>query len=126
LELVVIALRQSDRERPVIRPALFTTDRESLVSQEDVDRVIEVIGGIEPARSLILSALQHGASVVTANKALLAEDGATLFAAAEKAQRDLYFEASVAGAIPILRPLRESLAGDKVRRVLGLVNGNTN
>ena len=88
--------------------------------------MIEVIGGIEPARTLILTALEHGASVVTANKALLAEDGATLFAAAEKAGRDLYFEAAVAGAIPILRPLRESLAGDRVRRVLGIVNGTTN
>jgi homoserine dehydrogenase len=85
-----------------------------------------VIGGIEPSRSLILTALENGASVVTANKALLAEDGSTLFAAAEKAGRDLYYEAAVAGAIPILRPLRESLAGDKVRRVLGIVNGTTN
>ena len=88
--------------------------------------MVEVIGGIEPARSLILTALENGASVVTANKALLAEDGSTLFAAAEKADRDLYFEAAVAGAIPILRPLRESLAGDQVRRVLGIVNGTTN
>ena len=85
-----------------------------------------MIGGIEPARSLILSALEHGASVVSANKALLAEDGSTLFAAAEKAGRDLYYEAAVAGAIPILRPLRESLAGDQVTRVLGIVNGTTN
>ncbi len=85
-----------------------------------------MIGGIEPARSLILSALENGASVVTANKALLAEDGPTLFEAAEKAGRDLYYEAAVAGAIPILRPLRESLAGDTVTRVLGIVNGTTN
>jgi homoserine dehydrogenase len=85
-----------------------------------------VIGGIEPARSLILAALENGASVVTANKALLAEDGPTLFEAAEKAGRDLYYEAAVAGAIPILRPLRESLAGDRVTRVLGIVNGTTN
>jgi homoserine dehydrogenase len=88
--------------------------------------VVEVIGGIEPARSLILAALENGASVVTANKALLAEDGPTLFEAAEKAGRDLYYEAAVAGAIPILRPLRESLAGDRVTRVLGIVNGTTN
>ena len=88
--------------------------------------MIEVIGGLEPARGLILSALEHGASVVTANKALLAEDGPTLFAAAEKYERDLYFEAAVAGAIPILRPLRESLAGDDVTRVMGIVNGTTN
>jgi homoserine dehydrogenase len=91
-----------------------------------VDLAIEVIGGIEPARSLILAALESGASVVTANKALLAEDGSTLFEAAEKAGRDLYYEAAVAGAIPILRPLRESLAGDTVTRVLGIVNGTTN
>ena len=84
------------------------------------------MGGIEPARSLILAAMAAGSSIVTANKALLAEDGATLHAAAEKHGVDLYYEASVAGAIPLLRPLRESLAGDKVRRVLGIVNGTTN
>ena len=105
---------------------LLTTDAAGLVARDDVDLVIEVIGGIEPARTLILSALEHGKSVVTANKALLAEDGPTLFEAAEKAERDLYYEAAVAGAIPILRPLRESLAGDRVTRVLGIVNGTTN
>ena len=96
------------------------------MARDDVDVVVEVIGGIEPARGLILAALEHGASVVTANKALLAEDGATLFEAAEKHGVDLYYEAAVAGAIPLLRPLRESLAGDRVRRVLGIVNGTTN
>jgi homoserine dehydrogenase len=127
IELVGVAVRRPEHPREVeVPPELLTTDAEALVAREDVDLVVEVIGGIEPARSLILSALENGASVVTANKALLAEDGATLFAAAEKAQRDLYFEASVAGAIPILRPLRESLAGDRVRRVLGIVNGTTN
>jgi homoserine dehydrogenase len=85
-----------------------------------------VIGGIEPARTLILSALAHNASVVTANKALLAEDGATLFSAAEQARADLYFEAAVAGAIPIIRPLRESLVGDEITSVIGIVNGTTN
>jgi homoserine dehydrogenase len=119
-------VRHDDRERPGIDAALFTTDGESLVSREDVDLVIEVIGGVEPARSLILTALQHGASVVTANKALLAEDGATLFAAAEQAGVDLYFEAAVAGAIPIIRPLRESLVGDEITSVIGIVNGTTN
>jgi homoserine dehydrogenase len=88
--------------------------------------VVEVIGGIEPARSLILDAMAAGAGVVTANKALLAEDGPTLFRAAAEHGVDLYFEAAVAGAIPLLRPLRESLAGDRVRRVLGIVNGTTN
>ncbi|HET7689391.1 MAG TPA: homoserine dehydrogenase [Nocardioidaceae bacterium] len=126
LELAGVAVRRPDAKRDVEVPAhLLTTDAAALVAS-GVDVVIEVIGGIEPARSLILSALEHGASVVTANKALLAEDGSTLFAAAEKAARDLYFEAAVAGAIPILRPLRESLAGDRVRRVLGIVNGTTN
>jgi homoserine dehydrogenase len=126
LELVGIAVRQYVRERPGIDPGLLTTDGEALVSRDDVDLVIEVIGGIEPARSLILTALQHGASVVTANKALLAEDGATLFAAAEQAGVDLYFEATVAGAIPIIRPLRESLVGDEITSVIGIVNGTTN
>jgi homoserine dehydrogenase len=126
VELAGVAVRRADAKRDVDVPeGLLTTDAEALVAS-GVDVVVEVIGGIEPARTLILSALEHGASVVTANKALLAEDGATLFAAAEKAGRDLYFEAAVAGAIPILRPLRESLAGDRVRRVLGIVNGTTN
>ncbi|GAA3665883.1 homoserine dehydrogenase [Nocardioides ginsengisoli] len=127
VELVGVAVRRLDAPREVDVPAdLLTTDAAALVAREDVDVVIEVIGGIEPARTLILSALENGASVVTANKALLAEDGPTLFQAAEKAGRDLYYEAAVAGAIPILRPLRESLAGDKVTRVLGIVNGTTN
>ena len=113
VELVGVAVRRLDAPREVEVPdGLLTTDAEALVARDDVDLVVEVIGGIEPARSLILAALENGASVVTANKALLAEDGPTLFEAAEKAGRDLYYEAAVAGAIPILRPLRESLAGD--------------
>ncbi len=127
VELVAVAVRRIDAPREVEVPAgLLTTDAAGTVVRDDVDLVVEVIGGIEPARSLILSALEHGASVVSANKALLAEDGPTLFEAAEKAGRDLYYEAAVAGAIPILRPLRESLAGDRVTRVLGIVNGTTN
>jgi homoserine dehydrogenase len=127
VELAGVAVRRIDAPREVDVPAgLLTTDAAGLVARDDIDLVIEVIGGIEPARSLILAALENGASVVTANKALLAEDGPTLFEAAEKAGRDLYFEAAVAGAIPILRPLRESLAGDRVTRVLGIVNGTTN
>ena len=86
LELMGIAVRREDRDRPGIDPTLFTTDAEALVRREDVDLVIEVIGGIEPALALILAALRHGASVVTANKALLAEDGAALFEAAEQAR----------------------------------------
>ena len=127
VQLVGVAVRRIDAPREVEVPeGLLTTDAAGLVARDDVDVVVEVIGGIEPARSLILAALESGASVVTANKALLAEDGPTLFEAAEKAGRDLYYEAAVAGAIPILRPLRESLAGDRVTRVLGIVNGTTN
>ena len=128
LELAGIAVRRPDRDRGnvPVDASLFTADAQALVSRGDIDIVIEVIGGIEPARSLILAALEAGASVVTANKALLAQDGATLFTAADKHGVDLYYEAAVAGAIPILRPLRESLAGDRVRRVLGIVNGTTN
>lgn len=122
-----VAVRRLDAPRDADVPAgLLTTDAATLVARDDVDIVVEVIGGIEPARTLILSALESGASVVTANKALLAEDGATLFEAAEKAGRDLYYEAAVAGAIPILRPLRDSLAGDRVTKVIGIVNGTTN
>jgi homoserine dehydrogenase len=127
VRLVGVGVRRIDAPREIdVPPDLLTTDAADLVARDDVDVVIEVIGGIEPARSLILSALENGASVVTANKALLAEDGPTLFEAAEKAGRDLYYEAAVAGAIPIVRPLRESLAGDRVTRVLGIVNGTTN
>ncbi len=130
VELVGVAVRRPDLQRDLggyqVPRELLTTDAAGLAGRDDVDLVVEVIGGIEPARSLILGALESGASVVTANKALLAEDGSALFAAAEKAGRDLYFEAAVAGAIPILRPLRESLAGDRVTRVVGIVNGTTN
>ncbi|MBC7373900.1 MAG: homoserine dehydrogenase [Frankiales bacterium] len=127
LEIAGIAVRRLGRARDVDVPEeLFTTDAGGLVARDDVDLVVEVIGGLEPARSLILAALTAGKSVVTANKALLAEDGATLHAAAAEHGADLYYEASVAGAIPLLRPLRESLAGDQITRVTGIVNGTTN
>jgi homoserine dehydrogenase len=127
LELVGIGVRDLALERryPVPRD-LLTDDLSGLVASSSVDVVVEVMGGIEPARSLLLTALRRGASVVTANKALLAEYGAELYEAADEAGGDLYFEAAVAGAIPLLRPLRESLAGDNVNRVLGIVNGTTN
>ncbi len=127
LEVAGVAVRRPGRARAVaVDPALITTDAMALVTRPDTDIVVEVIGGIEPARSLLLAALKAGKSVVTANKALLAEDGATLHEAARAGGADLYYEASVAGAIPLLRPLRESLAGDAVRQVLGIVNGTTN
>jgi homoserine dehydrogenase len=126
LELAGIAVRRISHPRPGVDPALLTTDAVGLATRPDVDIVIEVIGGIEPARSLILAAMESGKSVVTANKVLLAEHGEQVHAASRAFSTDLYYEAAVAGAIPILRPLRESLAGDKVHRVLGIVNGTTN
>ncbi|MEV4512550.1 homoserine dehydrogenase [Dactylosporangium sp. NPDC049525] len=127
LELVGVAVRRAGRTRDLpIDPALFTTDALGLVKRDDVDVVVEVVGGIEPARTWLLEALHGGKSVVTANKALLGEDGATLHKAAAEAGADLYFEASVAGAIPLLRPLRDSLHGDRITRVTGIVNGTTN
>ncbi len=127
LELAGIAVRRLGKRRDLDVPeSLFTTDADALVARDDVDLVVEVIGGIEPARTLLVAALRAGKGVVTANKALLAEDGATLHAAALEGGADLYYEASTAGAIPILRPLRESLAGDDVSRVIGIVNGTTN
>jgi homoserine dehydrogenase len=125
LELAGIAVRRPNRH-PDVPADLLTTDAASLVVREDIDLVVEVIGGIEPVRSLLLSALNAGKSVVSANKALLAEDGASLHAAATANGVDLYYEAAVAGAIPLLRPLRESLAGDRITRVMGIVNGTTN
>jgi homoserine dehydrogenase len=124
VELTGIAVRRPNKHREVAAE-LLTTDADSLV-ESDVDVVIEVIGGIEPVRSLLLKALRAGKSVVTANKALLAEHGPELYAAADASGADIYFEASVAGAIPLLRPLRESLAGDRITRVMGIVNGTTN
>lgn len=126
LELVGVAVRDAARERPGIPMELITDDPEALVSRGDLDVVVEVMGGIDPARGLILTAIANGASIVTANKELIATHGDQLAEAADAAGVDLLYEASVAGAIPLLRPLRESLSGDKVRRVLGIVNGTTN
>ncbi|GIJ28493.1 homoserine dehydrogenase [Micromonospora qiuiae] len=128
LEIAGIAVRRIGRDRGdlPVDPALFTTDALGLIKRDDVDVVVEVVGGLEPARSWLLEALRAGKSVVTANKALLAEDGGALHDAAAEGGGDLYYEASVAGAIPLLRPLRESLHGDRVTQVTGIVNGTTN
>ncbi|MGB3283528.1 MULTISPECIES: homoserine dehydrogenase [Mycolicibacter] len=112
-----------DRGVPV---ELLTDDVDSLVSRSDVDIVVELMGPVEPARNAILSAIKHGKSVITANKALLSRSTGELAEAAETARVDMYFEASVAGAIPVIRPLTQSLAGDTVLRVAGIVNGTTN
>lgn len=123
--LTAVAVRDAQRARPGI-PAALITDDAAAVAGSGADIVVEVMGGIEPARTLILAAMEAGSSVVTANKALLAADGATLYESAHRNGVDLYFEAAVAGAIPLLRPLRESLSGDQVTKVLGIVNGTTN
>ena len=124
LELTGIACRHPEKAAfPWIDRSLLTTDAERLCAEADI--VIELIGGIEPARSLILTAFDHGASVVTANKALLALHGDKLFAAAARHDADLYYEAAVAGAVPVVRALRQSLAGDAVKRIFGIVNGTS-
>jgi homoserine dehydrogenase len=125
LELRGVAVRHVSDDRTV--PAgMLTNNVEELVSRDDVDIVVELMGPVEPARKAILTALEHGKSVVTANKALLAQSTGELAQAAELAHVDLYFEAAVAGAIPVIRPLTQSLAGDTVLRVAGIVNGTTN
>lgn len=126
LVLARVAVRDISASREGLDPSLFTTDANSVVADPEIDLIIEVMGGIEPARSLILLAIENGKSVVTANKALLANHGDELYSAAEKKGVDLYYEAAVAGAIPILRTLRESLVGDHVTRIMGIVNGTTN
>src|SRR5580704_5382393 len=126
LEIAGIAVRRLSHPRPGIDRDLLTTDAMGLATRPDVDIVVEVIGGIEPAHSLILGAMERGKSVVSANKALLAEHGEQIHRLSRDYGADLYYEAAVAGAIPILRPLRESLAGDTVHRVMGIVNGTTN
>ena len=125
LDLVGIAVRNPDAPRDVDLPReLFTTDAEELIVGADI--VIELMGGIEPAREQILLALNSGADVVTANKALLATHGPEIFDAADQVGASVYYEAAAAGAIPIIRPLRDSLAGDRVQRIMGIVNGTTN
>ena len=125
MELSRIAVR-TIKPYEGINPALFTTDPFSIVNDPEIDLIIEVMGGIEPARELIMTAIENRKSVVTANKALLASHGAEMFTAAYAKGEDIYYEASVAGAIPIIRPMRDSLAGDFVTRLMGIVNGTTN
>ena len=125
LELVGVAVRDPDKARADIPRSLITTDARAL-ARSGADIVVELIGGTTTARELVADALGCGSSVVTANKALIAEHGAQLHALAEANGVDLYYEAAVAGAIPLLRPLASSLAGDRIHRVLGIVNGTTN
>ena len=129
LELVIsrVAVRSLTTPRHVPVPAdRFGTDPAAVVADPEVDVVVELMGGIEPARTLVLAALAAGKPVITGNKALLAAHGVELFAAADSAGVDLLFEAAVAGGIPLIRPLRESLLGEPISRVMGIVNGTTN
>ena len=125
IELVGVACLDPDEvDFPWIDRSLLTSDTMAVVTNADI--VVELIGGLEPARTFVLAAIESGASVVTANKALLAKYGPEIYQAAEAKGVDIYFEAAVGGAIPIVRPLRESLVGDKVTSMLGIVNGTTN
>jgi homoserine dehydrogenase len=127
LALTRVAVRDPVRQRDVPLPhEAFTTDAASIVADPDIDIVLELLGGMEPANELILASFASGKPVVTANKELLATVGKELFDAADAASRDIRFEAAVAGGIPLIAPLKESLAGERVRRMLGIVNGTTN
>jgi homoserine dehydrogenase len=127
LEVARVAVHNLAKERDVdFAPGVLTNDADAVVTDPNVDVVVEVIGGVEPARSLMLTALKAAKPVITANKELLANFGGELFEAAETAGVDLLFEASVAGGIPLMRPLRESLVGERIQRVMGIVNGTTN
>jgi homoserine dehydrogenase len=127
LEVVSVAVRNLSKQRDIDLPdGMLTRDAMALVTDPSIDLIVELIGGIEPARELITTALRNGKPVVTGNKELLANVGAELFAVADEAGVDLLFEAAVAGGIPIVRALRESLRGEPIRRVMGIINGTTN
>jgi len=127
VEVGKVAVRNLSAPREVALPeGVLTRDAHAVVADPDIDIVVEVIGGIEPARELIATALRNGKPVVTANKELLANVGAELYAAADEAGVDLLFEAAVAGGIPVIRALRESLRGEPITRVMGIINGTTN
>jgi homoserine dehydrogenase len=126
LEVVAVAVNDPKKFRDGVAPGLLTTDALALASRDDIDILVELIGGIEPARTYIEAALRNGVSVVTANKSLMAECGTALAQLAHQNGADLFYEAAVGGAIPILRALRSSLAGERIERVMGIVNGTTN
>jgi homoserine dehydrogenase len=126
LEIVGVAVKDISKPRPGISPELLSTDAAALAARTDLDILVELVGGIEPARSYIEAALKNGVSVVTANKALIAQCGTSLAQLAHENGADLFYEAAVGGGIPILRALRTSLAGERIERVMGIVNGTTN
>lgn len=127
LQITAIAVRDASRDRGLpVAQEIFTEDSAAMVASPDVDVVVEVVGGVDPLLQLLLDAMGNGKSVVTANKELMAAHGAQLYAAAADAGVDILFEAAVAAAIPLIRPLRESMAGEHLTRVMGIVNGTTN
>lgn len=125
-EIRGVAVQNKNKLRPGVPKDLLTDDAKALVMRDDIDLVVEVIGGIDFPRELVLAALNAGKSVVTANKALVAAHADELAEAADNAGVDLYFEAAVAAAIPVVGMLRRSLAGDQIQRISGIVNGTTN
>ena len=126
LEVVGVAVRDPKKLRPGIAPNLLSSDALALANREDIDVLVELSGGVDPARTYVEAALSRGVSVVTANKALMAECGTELAELANENGADLFYEAAVGGGIPILRSLRTSLAGERIERVMGIVNGTTN
>ena len=126
LHIKKVLVRNLNKERPGIEKEVLTDNWQEIVTDQEIDIVIELMGGIEPAKTYVLEALAAGKQVVTANKDLLAEHGEEVMSAAEAAGADLEFEAAVAGAIPIIRPLKQSMAGNRIREVMGIVNGTTN
>ena len=126
LEIAKILVRDAKKERPGVEAALLTDDWQEILNDDSIQIVIEVMGGIEPARTYIMEALKAGKNVVTANKDLLAEHGEELMEEAGRKEKDLLFEAAVAGGIPIIRPLKQCLAGNYLTEVMGIVNGTTN
>ena len=126
LEVTKVCVRDTNKKHVLPKGATLVSDPQELVKSSDVDLVVELMGGIDPASELIFAALKNHKPVVTANKALLARHGAELFSAADLSGTDLLFEAAVCGGIPLIRPLRESLRGEPITRIMGIVNGTTN
>ncbi len=127
LEIKKILVRNTEKAKEKVEdPAVLTNDWQEIIGDDSIDIIIEVIGGIEPARTYILEALKAGKNVVTANKDLIATDGKILMDTAKESGKDLLFEAAVAGGIPIIRPLKQCLTGNHIEEVMGIVNGTTN
>ena len=126
IQIEKILVHNLKKERPGVKKCLLTDQWKEIIENDEIELVIEVMGGIEPAKAMILEALNAGKNVVTANKDLVAEHGKELFEAAERNQKDFLFEAAVAGGIPIIRPLNSSLTADEIDEITGILNGTTN